>query len=363
MSTSLKRVKHIHLINTHGMGDVVMSLPLMSNLIRAFPMSKLSFTLKGQLEGELVRTLLGQSCGAVLYRSSWKTIVRYFTRLWRLHPEMVIMCAGVEPTTKSAIVALLSLARYRVGVAAGLGRVVYNLSPEANLVAGKHKVIRHLSLLQPLTRIPGTIGVERFRLPPLIRARAAVVLGLARNGGVRYIGISPGSGEAEKHKRWPPKRFGELIRRILDRYPDIRVVLFGNLQEVELCEQVIAHADAKEHTRLIEAAGKYDIAMTAGLVSHMSGFIANCSGLLHLAAYLEVPVLGIYGPTDPKVTGPYTPVNVIVGRNMPCAPCYRKGYERGCGNPICMEELPTDAVFKGFERLLRLHSGSATSDK
>lgn len=95
----------------------------------------------------------------------------------------------------------------------------------------------------------------------------------------------------------------------------------------------------------------------ASLLRRSSLFIGNDSGPLHLAQQCGSPVVGIYGPGDPLVTGPrpITPFR-IVDHRFPCSPC-RQRYFRECnpspaGKPYCIETIGEDEVLSAALALL-----------
>ena len=74
--------------------------------------------------------------------------------------------------------------------------------------------------------------------------------------------------------------------------------------------------------------------------------VANCNAISHMAAVVGTPVVGLYGPTNPLITGPFSEDLTVVSLNKPCAPCYRRGYLTGCGDPVCMTEIPVEMVYR-----------------
>jgi ADP-heptose:LPS heptosyltransferase len=80
----------------------------------------------------------------------------------------------------------------------------------------------------------------------------------------------------------------------------------------------------------------------------MKLIIGNDSSLIHLAAGVETPVLAIFGPTEPKATGPYPFTGHSVRRTeLPCSPCG----QRTCRNPIYLECLHTISVSSVLETM------------
>ncbi len=117
----------------------------------------------------------------------------------------------------------------------------------------------------------------------------------------------------------------------------LRVVVLGGPSEL---------APAREFRRLeslglVNLVGKLALRQLPVLLRRMKLVIGNDSSLIHLAAGVETPVLAIFGPTEPKATGPYPFTGHSVRRTeLPCSPCG----QRTCRNPIYLECLHTISV-------------------
>ncbi len=83
------------------------------------------------------------------------------------------------------------------------------------------------------------------------------------------------------------------------------------------------------------------------LIRHASLFISGNTGPLHIASILDIPVVGIYGPKDPEIYGPYNGKAIVIKKDVPCSPCRK----RTCGDPICMSSILPEDVFLGVEKL------------
>jgi lipopolysaccharide heptosyltransferase II len=153
------------------------------------------------------------------------------------------------------------------------------------------------------------------------------------------IGINPGATYGTA-KRWPAERFVELSRRFIEGH-GAHILIFGGPGEAALGRQMTAQIGAGctnlcNQTSLREA-------MAAIQCCH--GFVTNDSGLMHVAAALNIPTVAIIGPTDVTATGPINPKSRLVRANGSCrrAPCLLPH----C--PIdhrCMTGIDVDRVFQ-----------------
>ena len=119
-----------------------------------------------------------------------------------------------------------------------------------------------------------------------------------------YIVVSPGGGW--RSKCWPPERYGELCR-LLDQDRGLRAVVnFGpgeGLLADAICRAAIPATPLRFET---------DIPHLMALLSRARLVVAGDTGPLHLAVALGTPVVALFGPTDPRRNGPYSPADVVV---------------------------------------------------
>jgi heptosyltransferase-2 len=179
--------------------------------------------------------------------------------------------------------------------------------------------------------------------PALENAERALLLAGARPGRLRIaIGAGASFGSA---KCWPPSRFAEVAKRLqTDR--DADVILFGTAGEAD----VSAAISAEMRHPPIDLAGKTAIVDLPALLSQCHLFIGNDSGAMHIAAAVGLPVVAIFGPTDPEGTAPVSLRCTIVQEKPHCSPCFL----RRC--PIdhrCMKRVTPEAVISAAQLWLR----------
>lgn len=121
---------------------------------------------------------------------------------------------------------------------------------------------------------------------------------LALGPGTNFIG-----------KRWPPEHFAELGRRIAGLgaqgpLPGAIVALLGGPGDESICAEIAEELRAG-FCETVEAAGRLDLLANAALLARASLFVGNDSGLMHLAAAMGAPTLGLFGPSNERVYGPW----------------------------------------------------------
>lgn len=166
----------------------------------------------------------------------------------------------------------------------------------------------------------------RLDLPASFRQQA---LGRLKQAGLSpdlaTVVIKPGSGFGPA-RIWPLSRQRELIEQLLDRR--LQVVLVGSRASRETSQAILDGLQG----RLVDFSGQLSLEETAGVIAGARAFLGNDSGLTHLANLLGTPVVGLYGPTDPHISGPSQPPAVALHKPAPCAPCSYKAcpYDHRC---------------------------------
>jgi ADP-heptose:LPS heptosyltransferase len=179
---------------------------------------------------------------------------------------------------------------------------------------GQHVIDKNLGLLRAVGI--DALGTRTFPLPDLSAARARVDAWLAGRQAGPLVVMNPGGGWVSK--LWPAAHYGVLARALHADGHDV-LVTWGP-GEQHLAEAVCAAAQGAAHlalpTTLLELGA---LAQRARL------FVAADTGPLHLACALGVPVVALFGPTDPARNGPFAVQDAVVSRRPACFPCHRRG--------------------------------------
>src|SRR5437588_3669617 len=191
----------------------------------------------------------------------------------------------------------------------------------------------------------------------LRRHGAAPTPGPARAGPL--IALHTGAAGASGLKRWPPDRFAELAKR-LRRAWGARILLLGGREETALARAIAA--DMHDDQPII-AAGAVSLLTSFALIESCDLFIGNDSSLLHAAAALGTPYVGIVGPTSPAnfhPVGRHPRQGTLVQPSPPCRqPQYFVGgdllWRRPCCQGTCraLAALHADAVLAAATVLLQ----------
>jgi lipopolysaccharide heptosyltransferase II len=164
------------------------------------------------------------------------------------------------------------------------------------------------------------------------------------SGGAWRCAIAPGASYGAA-KCWQPERFAALADRLISEC-GADVVLFGTPGEKEMAARICSSMKC----RAISLVGKTSMRDLAALFSACTIFIGNDSGAMHVAAAAGLPVIGIFGPTDPEGTAPVTAQFTLIREAVSCSPCFL----RTC--PVdhrCMTRIDVDSVFMAAQDIQR----------
>ena len=165
-----------------------------------------------------------------------------------------------------------------------------------------------LKTLPPEIKLPAPAeGQERAR-----KRLAALGADLSKP----LIILNPGAAFGPA-KRWPASRFAALGRLLQER-TNAAIAVTGAPEDAAAAEEIASALTEKP----IDLVGKTTLGELLGITSLAAVFVTNDTGPMHIANALRVPVVGLFGPTDPRVTAPFhAPATVIKKEDVPCWPC------------------------------------------
>jgi len=329
--------RSILIVRLGALGDLVHALPAAAAMRAAWPDARIDWVVDARY-----RALLGfvPMLNRVIVvggaDASWWNVVGDLRR------QRYDLAIDLQGLMKSAAIARLSGARTVAGFATAALRekpasLFYGVQPPTD--NGGHVIAKNLSILRAFG-VPDATWT--FPLVPPVSAVTDEVrarLGLSGNG--RFAIINPGAGWP--NKKWPPDRFGKIARHLSERHQLRSSVLWGP-GEQGLADQVVSASGGSA-----EAAPPTGLGDMLALCRDAALFVAGDTGPMQLAAALGVPVVGIFGPTNPARNGPWSGRDRCVSRFDECE-CHHK---RACRRAAaCLEEISVDEVVNAVDQRL-----------
>ena len=323
--------KKILIVKPSSLGDIVHSLPLLNALNRTFPSAEIHWVVAKGLEGLLedhpmVRRLW------IIHKDHWKSLrmikstAMEFKSLFKgLEAESYDIVIDLQGLLRSGVLTYATRSPVRIGFKEA--REGSNLFYTHRIEGGKeiHAVDRYL-------KIAYAIGceVEDMEFPmPLIK-ESEHIRKLKEDAG-DYAVIVPGA--RWKTKIWPAAKFGRLSSLL-----DMKTIIVGSSEDAEIAELI----ESCSGGRALSVAGRTDLKDLISIIRGARYVITNDSGPMHIAAASGVPVVALFGPTNPVRTGPYGRNHITVKSLIRCAPCYKKS----CRRIRCMEGISVEEVYE-----------------
>ena len=206
-----------------------------------------------------------------------------------------------------------------------------------------HEIDYYLAILQGAFLEPDGRGLTLI-LTDQERSRAEDILSNCDITGEEIlVGVNPGSTYGLA-KRWPPERYAALCDKIQNTWA-ARIVIFGGSGEEATGRQISA---LMKH-RCVNLCGKTTLREAVALIEKCQLFVTNDSGLMHVASALDVPLVAIFGSTNPTTTGPIGLRNRIIRVPVPCSPCLKTECPE---DHRCMKEITVDTVYAAADALI-----------
>jgi lipopolysaccharide heptosyltransferase II len=181
---------------------------------------------------------------------------------------------------------------------------------------------------------------------------AGEVEALWKLNGTPTIALMPGA--RWENKRWPVQHFRELVKQLRERNERLRFAILGSKADAPLADAIVSAAPESS----MDLTGRTSLPQMIEVIRKCSAVVTNDTGPMHVAAALGKPVVGIFGPTNPRRTGPYRQIDRALQRqDLPCIPCM-KPYCTYSEPLACLRGISAQEVAN--EVLVRLERPSPT---
>lgn len=364
-------VRRILVVRVDLLGDVVLSLPAVRALKRAYPEAQIDMLVLRstasvlQAEPEVAQVLtfdpgMWRRPASLIKPGTWRDTLALLHNLRAAHYDLAMSISG----DIGSILTRLSGARRRFGYAdEAYGHFLTDALPGGRYRAHQHEVRYVLSLAKAAGGIVQP-GDERLKLN--VSPDAAITMRerlneeraiMGRYGPIVAIHSGARNGQA---KRWPPTHIAALADRLVSEL-DALVVLTGAPNEESLARAIVRQL----RTPILNLTGHTTIPELVALLAASDVLVTGDSGPMHIACAVRTPVVAIHGPTDPAISGPTALDAIVLRHNLWCAPCYDASATAECrfGNPVCMKAITPSVVFAAVCRQLERHGWKLPTTK
>jgi lipopolysaccharide heptosyltransferase I len=320
-------------------GDCILTLPMLAAVRRRYPDAFIAWAVESPSHQLL--SLVPDLDEIITVPKNWLQKPSAWARLRRACCQLRLDTA-IDPQgiTKSAALGWLSGARTRVGIRGQWGR---ELSPWLNnrlvTTTRDHLADRSLELLQAMDIHNPTV---EFRLPVDPASNEEMKKFIAdADVGNKFVLLNPGA--SWPSKRWENDRFAEVSSYVWSAYGLTSVVTWAGQEELAMATSIKSAAK-----QAVVLAPNTNLRQLAALCSQALFFVGCDTGPMHLAAAVNTPCLGLYGPTRPGDSGAYGESHVHLQAR------YQAGTsrQRRTARNDAMREISVSDVCQGVDRLL-----------
>ena len=307
----------ILILKPSSLGDVVQALPVLRLLKLHLPHSEMFWWIDARLVGllEVDPDLAGLF---PFERKRWAAPSRWLevlASIQAMRAKRFDWVIDLQGLARSGAFAWLAKGAFTIGLddAREGARGFYDVAvprPAPNA----HAVDWYLAVLPRL----GVAVHERFQWLPERPELAAQVRHKWHPNAARWLVLLPGA--RWDNKRWPAEYFAELVQRLSPTNAELRFAILGSTEDGATARFITA---ANPH-RCLDLTGQTTLPEMIEWVRLSELVVTNDTGPMHVAAALGKPVVAMFGPTDPKRTGPYhQKENTLQLRELPCVPCLK----------------------------------------
>jgi heptosyltransferase I len=334
----------ILILKPSSLGDVVQALPVLRLLKLHWPDSAIHWWLDSSLAPLLEDD--PDLAGVVRFERRRWALPSHWRELWRtvrwMREQSFDLVIDLQCLARSGAFAWLANGRLLVGLdepregARGYYDVIV---PRGSFHT--HAVDWYLAVLKALA-VPAHWDFTWLPERPSV---AAKVKAGWQTDSARWMVLQPGA--RWPNKRWPVEHYIAVVRQLAAAYPDFKFVLLGSAADHE-AGSAIARTNPE---RCLDLTGRTSLPEMVEWIRLSELMISNDTGPMHVAAALGKPLVAIFGPTEPRRTGPYGQLPRTLQSSLPCVPCMKSrcAYVK----PLeCLKAISPDAARARVEEIV-----------
>jgi len=274
------------------LGDVVLALPLIKAIERGRPDAEITLLCQPHFKPLLEFLNIGHRVFTLPSKG-----FKYFFGFIKMRKDFPDVYFLFTNSLRSDIEARIIGSPLRLGGSMGKKRKL--LSHQA-IILNEFENMHQVELWTNFLKYFGL--KEKVDFTPLVKMNAITL-------SPKFICVAPGSSNSPE-KRWPINNWVQLLKSLLSGLPDYEFQLIGTSKDSGICQSIFS---ALQSDRLVDHSGGTTLVQLTDLLVKSLALVCNDSGAMHLANSLGVPVVGVFGPTNPAITGPiYESLRVII---------------------------------------------------
>lgn len=326
------------------LGDVLLTTPFLNVLRKAAPDSHITYVVDEKLKDVIE---YNPNIDAVITvdkkgrHNSIKGLCEIAKKICEEKPDVVI---NLHPNERTSFLA------WRIGAPITVGFSHFLFRPFMTKVTPLDR--RHLHVAKMYVDVLTQLGVKNIEDNGL-EMELSPEWNTAADDFYKAHGVLPADsiigfniGSAVPQKRWPAERFAQVADYFAEK--GYKIIFFGGPMDIDMVQEAVRHM---KHVPII-GTGEFSLGVLAAAMKRCMVIITNDSGPMHIAVSQKVPVVTLYGPSNPKFYGPYTDTAII----LESMDVYEEGKSMKKiikeGKYVGLSVIPTETVIQGVETLL-----------
>lgn len=342
---NLKNVKRLLIRSTNWIGDAVMTTPVVRAIRKNFPDAEISILTKPWVAPVFESSPYIDNI--LIYDDSGKHKglsgkLRLARELKQYGFDAAIL---LQNAFEAALITFFAGIPYRIGYNTDArGFLLTHSVPCTPQIKKMHQTGYYLGILHGIGLETDGLGLDLVVDKKYQKRAVEILEEYGISSADRLVGINP-SATFGPAKQWFPKRYAALSDKIHEIF-GASILLFGGPGDREMGVRI---SQMMQHPP-IDLCGKTNLEEAIALINMCNLFITNDSGLMHVAAALNIPLIAIFGSTNPVTTGPQSQKSKIVRVPIKCSPCLKP--ECPEGHLKCMDQIDIDMVFEAVREIL-----------
>lgn len=328
------RLKRILVIKISSLGDIILSIPALKALKESFPQGTISILVLKKYASILYGCPYVDN--VITLESDYKRFKNILAIAKDLRRKSFDYILDLQNSRASHLISFFAFAQYSFGYMRKWG-----------FLLTKHiKYVRNLDPLSSQEKILELIGTR-------IKEKKLTFWDLKPgssekffSGGENLIGINVSASKKWLTKNWPANHIKSLIELISKNMPSYKVVLLGDTESLEIAKAIESEAGRA----CINLCGKTTLSDLPSVIKQLKVFIAPDTATLHLAQALNIPTIGLFGPTDPNRHTVKSKNLYIICKELLCSFCYNPKCKLDKVN-LCMEKISPQEVFSQIKEI------------
>jgi ADP-heptose:LPS heptosyltransferase len=330
----MKQKKHILYVATHGLGDLIMSLPAIEYI------SDNGYELVALVRDNSQKEYLKHT-SRIKYKDI--LVLNYYMNLGLIYGKVLLVLKLFSFRFYRAIPQMnLNMKRFNFllffafvkerNLSSQVLKKALDCSPRKGK---KHKVDINIEMASKImdSKLP--------RLPTPMWTSSKITSKQQKF----KIALAPGSGEVESFKRWSIRNYADLSKKIMSFFPNSEIKIYGTPVESELCRNI-----EKLSENSASFVGNCSVSELYDSLKESSICISTCNGASHVAAHAGANVIVINGPSNLAFTGAFCDKRFEITNNLKSSSSYRSEYDLWKSKSFG----PVPSVDQVFETILRI---------